>query len=163
MSRRQTTGAGLDADAAFVGLVDFALFAEKVPPCFTSEGLAAGVPSSLAKVARETDLAKLAKLISKQSRGFMRYQTLRDINIPRHLLSTIRTPCYVSFWDKNQVPTNISLEQLTQTSAAYRANEQADGHDVQLRSRSWPSCPLPLGIIHELAKKHRPDPVIIAQ
>jgi len=61
------------------------LLAEKVPPCFTSEGLATGVPSSLAKVARETDLAKLAKLISKQSRGFMRYQTLRDINIPRHL------------------------------------------------------------------------------
>lgn len=85
MSRRQTTGTGLDADAAFVGLVDFGLFAEKVPPCFTSEGLAAEVPAALAKIARETDLAKLGKLIVKQSRGFIRYQTLRDINIPRHL------------------------------------------------------------------------------
>ena len=85
MSRKQTTGEGLDADAAFVGLVDFGLFAEKVPPCFTSEGLADQVPTSLAKIAHENDLKKLKKLIDKQSRGFMRYQTLRDINIPRHM------------------------------------------------------------------------------
>ena len=85
MSRRQTTGENLDADAAFMGLVDFGLFAEKVPPCFTSVGLADQVPTSLAKIAHENDLKKLEKPINNQSRGFIRYQTLRNINIPRHM------------------------------------------------------------------------------
>ena len=85
MSHRETTGAGLDADSAFVGLVDFGLFAEKVPPCFTSEGLAASLPAAMEKVAYETDSEKLGKLIAKQTRGYIRYQTLRDTNIPRQL------------------------------------------------------------------------------
>ena len=85
MSRRQTTGTGLDADAVFVGLVDFGLFAEKVPPCFTSKGLASHVPASVAKIEIESDSKKLGRFIAKQMRGFVRYQTLRDINIPRHL------------------------------------------------------------------------------
>lgn len=85
MSRRQTTGLGLDEDDAFVGLADFGLFAEKVPPCFTSEGMAAEVPTTMARILREKDSPKLGKLIAKQTRGFIRYQTLRDINIPRHL------------------------------------------------------------------------------
>ncbi len=85
MSRRQTTGAGLDADSAFVGLVDYGLFAERLPPCFSSEGLASKLPAAMAKIATETDSKKLKKLIGQQTRGFVRYQTLRDINIPRHL------------------------------------------------------------------------------
>lgn len=85
MSRRQTIGVGLDATDAFIGLVDFGLFAEKVPPCFTSDGLAASIPSSMGKILTESDLDKLGKLIAKQSRGFVRYQTLRDINIPRQM------------------------------------------------------------------------------
>ena len=85
MSRRETTGTGLDADSVFVGLVDFGLFAEKTPPCFTSEGLAANLPAAMEKVAYETDSEKLGKLIAKQTRGFIRYQTLRDTNIPRQL------------------------------------------------------------------------------
>jgi hypothetical protein len=85
LSRRQTTGIGLDEDDAFVGLVDFGLFAEKVPPCFTSEGLASKLPPAMERIFREKDSSKLGKLIAKQTRGFIRYQTLRDINIPRHL------------------------------------------------------------------------------
>lgn len=85
MSRRQTTGIGLDEDEAFVGLTDFGLFAEKVPPCFTSEGLAAEVPTAMERILIEKNTQKLGKLIAKQTRGFIRYQTLRDINIPRHL------------------------------------------------------------------------------
>ncbi len=65
--------------------MDFGLFAEKVPPCFTSRGLAAKVPAAMARILRETDSTKLGKLIAKQTRAFIRYQTLRDINIPRHL------------------------------------------------------------------------------
>jgi hypothetical protein len=85
LSSRQTTGAGLDADSAFVGLVDFGLFAEKVPPCFSSDGLASKLPAVMAKLATESDSEKLRKLIAKQSRGFIRYQALRDINHPRQL------------------------------------------------------------------------------
>ncbi len=85
MSCRETTGAGLGANAAFVGLVNYGLFAEKLPPCFTSEGLASKVSVALAKLATESDLVRLGKLIPKQTRGFIRYQMLRDINIPRHL------------------------------------------------------------------------------
>ena len=44
MVRRQTTGLGLSEDEAFVGLVDYGLFSEKLPPCFTSEGLSDHVP-----------------------------------------------------------------------------------------------------------------------
>ncbi len=40
MARRQTTGTGLSADEAFTGLVDYGLFSEKLPPSFTSAGLA---------------------------------------------------------------------------------------------------------------------------
>lgn len=39
----------------------------------------------MAKPATESDSAKLRKLIAKQTWGFIRYQMLRDINIPRHL------------------------------------------------------------------------------
>ena len=39
----------------------------------------------MAKIVVEANLDKLGKQIAKQSRGFMRYQALRDINIPRHL------------------------------------------------------------------------------
>ena len=85
MSQRETTGFGLDADAAYIGLVDFGLFAEKIPPCFTSEGLAAKLPTAMEKVAYETDSEKLRKLIAKQTRGYIRYQTLRNTNIPRQL------------------------------------------------------------------------------
>lgn len=85
LSRRQTTGIGLDESDAFASLANFGLFAEKVPPCFTSEGLAVKVPTAMGRILREKDSQKLAKLIAKQTRGFIRYQTLRNINIPRHL------------------------------------------------------------------------------
>jgi hypothetical protein len=68
LSRRQTTGIDLDEDDAYVGLVDFGLFAEKVPPCFTSEGLAAEVPAAMERILREKDSSKLGKLIAKQTR-----------------------------------------------------------------------------------------------
>jgi len=85
MNRKETTGAGLDADSVFIGLVDYGLFAEKLPPCFVSEGLATLLPKAMANVAYEQDLKKLENLIKEQTRGYIRYQTLRDTNIPRQL------------------------------------------------------------------------------
>lgn len=85
MSARQTTGRGLSANEAFIGLLDHGLFAEKLPPCFSSEGLAALVPNALKKITTEKDGKKLGKLIAKQTRGHVRYQVMRDVNIPRHM------------------------------------------------------------------------------
>ncbi|HTB79701.1 MAG TPA: RNA-directed DNA polymerase [Opitutaceae bacterium] len=85
MSGKITTGHGLNADEVFLGLVDFGLFSEKMPACFSAEGLAKLVPASLAKISTETDLSKLKKLIAKQTHGVIRYQVLRDVNIPRQM------------------------------------------------------------------------------
>ena len=82
---RQTTGRDLSAEAAFTGLTDFGLFAEKMPPCFTSEGLSNQVSADLAKIETETNSNNLKKLLDKVTHSQIRYQSLRDINIPRHL------------------------------------------------------------------------------
>ena len=82
---RQTTGRDLSADAAFVGLTDFGLFAEKMPPCFTSKGLSSHVNTALAIIETDTDSKKLRKALNKATHSQIRYQSLRDINIPRHL------------------------------------------------------------------------------
>lgn len=78
-------GGELSEDDAFVGLVDYGLFAEKIPPCFTSEGLSLMLDPTLVKLLDETDENKLRKSIDKRSHDYMRYEALRDINIPRHL------------------------------------------------------------------------------
>lgn len=82
---RQTTGRDLSAEAAFAGLTNFGLFAEKMPPCFISEGLSNQVNTALAKIETETDSNKLKKSFDKVTHSQIRYQSLRDINIPRHL------------------------------------------------------------------------------
>lgn len=82
---RQTTGQGLTPQAGFKGLADFGLFAEKMPPCFTSEGLSDQIPLSISKIETESDPKKLKKLFDKCTHSQIRYQSLRDINIPRHL------------------------------------------------------------------------------
>lgn len=85
MVRRQTTGLGLSEDEAFVGLVDYGLFSEKLPPCFTSEGLSDHVPNILLKLTTENDEKKLDKLLKKRKHDFIRYEPLRDVNIPRQM------------------------------------------------------------------------------
>lgn len=82
---RTTTGLDLSADEAFKGLTEFGLFAEKVPPCFTSEGLSTHVSTDLTKIETETDSTKLKKCFEKFVHSQIRYQSLRDINVPRHL------------------------------------------------------------------------------
>lgn len=82
---RQTTGRDLNAESAFTGLVDFGLFAEKMPPCFTSEGLSSQVNTALTKIETETNSNKLRNSFNKVTHSQIRYQSLRDINIPRHM------------------------------------------------------------------------------
>lgn len=66
-----------------MGLVDYGLFSEKLPPCFTSEGLSGHVPNTLLKLTTETDEKKLDTLLKK--RDFIRYELLRHIPTPRQI------------------------------------------------------------------------------
>ena len=80
---KQTTGRGLSPTDGFVGLVDYGLFSEKLPPCFTSEGLSNHVPTPLQAILTETDPKKLWKLLAKATHDYIRHDVLRDSNVPR--------------------------------------------------------------------------------
>ncbi|MDO8778508.1 MAG: RNA-directed DNA polymerase [Burkholderiaceae bacterium] len=75
----------LGAAAVMTGLMDYGLFADKVPPCFTSVGLAAIASVSLDGILEEQDNKKLKECIDQRAHDYIRYEALRDINIPRHL------------------------------------------------------------------------------
>lgn len=67
------------------GLLDYGLFSDKVPSCFTSVGLAKIASDVLGEILEETDETNLKKKIKPYSKDYIRYDALRDINIPRHL------------------------------------------------------------------------------
>ena len=75
----------LSPEAVRIGLLDHGLFGEKVPPCFVSVGLAAIAMEVMAGILDETDEQKLRKSIENAGHDYVRYEALRDINIPRHL------------------------------------------------------------------------------
>ncbi|GKS70258.1 hypothetical protein W03_22620 [Nitrosomonas sp. PY1] len=75
----------LSAEDLIKGLLDFGLFSEKVPPCFTSVGLAAAAKELLADDINDKNEKKLKETIEKYSSDYIRYEALRDINVPRHL------------------------------------------------------------------------------
>ena len=77
------TDSGLSPDDVLTGLLDFGLFAEKVPPCLTSKGLAELATASYADIF--DDPSKLKDAVEKTSHDYIRYEAIRDINIPRHL------------------------------------------------------------------------------
>jgi hypothetical protein len=84
----------LSADDVFTGLVDHGLFAEKIPPCFGSGGLSAILEPAVLKLLDETNEGILRKAIDNRAHDYMRYEALRDINIPRHL-GIPHPECYV--------------------------------------------------------------------
>ncbi len=75
----------LSSSAVLTGLLDYGLFTDKVPPCFTSEGLAAIASVALVGILEEQDEKKLKDSIDQRAHDYIRYEALRDINIPRHL------------------------------------------------------------------------------
>ena len=79
----KSTDSGLSPDDLLTGLLDFGLFAEKVPPCFTSKGLAELAALLYADIF--DDPSKLNDAVAKASHDYIRYEAIRDINIPRHL------------------------------------------------------------------------------
>lgn len=75
----------LSPEAVRIGLLDHGLFGEKVPPCFVSEGLSAIAMELLSDLIDETNDKKIRKIIDRTEHDYVRYEALRDINIPRHL------------------------------------------------------------------------------
>lgn len=75
----------LSSDDVLKGLLDHGLFAEKIPPCFTTEGLTEFVSSSMGTLLDETNEKKLREALADRAHDFVRYEALRDSNIPRHL------------------------------------------------------------------------------
>ena len=75
----------LTAYEVFEGLVNHGLFADKIPPCFSSDGLTNELNPSILTLLDEPDEKELKSVIDKCSHDYMRYEALRDINIPRHL------------------------------------------------------------------------------
>lgn len=69
----------------FIGLLDHGLFAEKIPPCFTSQGLADFVVEKMGEMLNEADDSKLKAALDKCAHDYMRYDALRDSNVPRHM------------------------------------------------------------------------------
>lgn len=79
------TKEGLSSADVLMGLLDFGLFAEKVPPCFSSVGLTEIVFETMADLLEEKDDKKLKDKIDNCCHDYARYEALRDINIPRHM------------------------------------------------------------------------------
>ncbi|WP_297504867.1 antiviral reverse transcriptase Drt4 [Ferrovum sp.] len=80
-----STKEGLSPADVLTGLLDHGLFAEKVPPCFSTAGLTAIVSETMVDFLEEKDDSNLKNKINKCSHDYVRYEALRDINIPRHL------------------------------------------------------------------------------
>lgn len=80
-----TTKEGLSPDEVFSGLLDYGLFAEKIPPCFKTVGLADFVYEKMGNLLEETNEKKLREIVGKCAHDYMRYEALRDSNIPRHM------------------------------------------------------------------------------
>lgn len=75
----------LTPEEILIGLLDFGLFSEKVPPCFTSKGLhiiAKELYTELYTVILED---KNIKKFHMYSHDYIRYDSLRNINIVRQL------------------------------------------------------------------------------
>ncbi|STR45046.1 RNA-directed DNA polymerase [Iodobacter fluviatilis] len=72
-------------DDVLKGLLDHGLFAEKIPPCFNSVGLAEFASERLGSLLDEADDSKLKAELDKRAHDYLRYEALRDSNIPRHI------------------------------------------------------------------------------
>lgn len=84
MAPRTTTGHRLRAHEALRGLLDHGLFSEKIPPCFSSVGLADIIPRRLLQIVQEADEKKLKKQIHARH-DYARYESLRNVNVPRQM------------------------------------------------------------------------------
>ena len=81
----RTTGRKLSADEVFVGLVDHGLFGDNLPSCFNSEDLSNHVPNDLLRLITANSEGQLRSILKKRQHDFIRYESLRHIDIPRQM------------------------------------------------------------------------------
>ena len=84
MASRITTGFGLSAKQVLRGLLDYGLFSEKAPLCFSSAELTDKIPKRLWSIISETVENRLQRRI-RAPHDFIRYESLRDVNVPRQI------------------------------------------------------------------------------
>jgi len=75
----------LTPQEVLTGLLDHGLFGEKVPPCFVSTGLSTAVSIMMDHVMALTEDKALKPQVSARAHDYIRYESIRDINIPRHM------------------------------------------------------------------------------
>lgn len=75
----------LSPQEVLTGLLDHGLFCEKVPPCFVSIGLENAAEYLLSADLVEADNKKLKKKLGTRAHDYIRYEALRDTNVPRHM------------------------------------------------------------------------------
>lgn len=88
-NRRQTTGLGLSADDAFIGLVDYGLFGDKLPLCLTSKGLSDHVSKELLPLTTESSKRRLKKILKGRNHDCVSMVLLREY-AKRHKIKSIR-------------------------------------------------------------------------
>ena len=87
----ESTKEKLSAEQLTDALLDCGLFADKVPPCFNSQGLAKFAKNYFAQyIADTTNITSaneksVKKSIEKHCSDYIRYEALRETNVPRHL------------------------------------------------------------------------------
>jgi Reverse transcriptase (RNA-dependent DNA polymerase) len=67
------------------GLLDYGLFSEKVPPCFISVGLTTIVSDEMSKLIAKSNEKGFGKKVDRCAHDFIRYEAVRETNIPRIL------------------------------------------------------------------------------
>lgn len=75
----------LSEDDVYRGLIDHGLFADKVPPCFTTLGLSEIVAEQMNDLLSQDSEKKLKSALDKRCHDYIRYESIRDINIPRNI------------------------------------------------------------------------------
>lgn len=69
----------------YSGLIDHGLFADKIPPCFTTAGLGVIVSDQIGNLLDQDNEGSLKTDLNKRCHDYIRYESLRDINIPRNI------------------------------------------------------------------------------
>lgn len=75
----------LSNTSIYDGLLNYGLFGEKLPPCFTSNGLSEVVTELMGTLLLEADEDTLKTNLKKAAHDYIRYDAMRDTNVPRHL------------------------------------------------------------------------------
>ncbi len=128
MARAHLTKEKLSPEDVRVGLLDFGLFGEKMPPCFVSVGLAAIVRETMGGILDEADEKTLRKRIDDAGHDYVRYEALRDINIPRHF-GIPHPECYAvqalaiaKFWNEIAEHTNSAKPAISRVHVRHVGN-----------------------------------------